>query len=48
MSYGDSWKPEYGEELEGIDRELGQLRAAIDAEHEKRDRRKQDAEARGH
>ena len=48
MSYGDSWKPEYGEELEGIDRELGQLRAAIDAEHEKRDRRKQDAEARKH
>lgn len=29
--------------LEGIDRELGQLRVVIDAEHRKRDRRKLEA-----
>ena len=43
ITSGISWKPENGEELEGIDRELGQLRAVIDAEHRKRDRRKLEA-----
>ena len=33
---GIDWKPEYGPELEAIDRELETLRGLIDREHEKR------------
>ena len=37
MSYmGIDWKPEYGPELEAIDRELAELRALVDMEHERR------------
>ena len=30
---GISWKPEYEEELAGIDKELAQLRILVDDEH---------------
>lgn len=33
---GVSWRPEYGPELESIDRELARLRKVIDAEHIRR------------
>ena len=34
---GINWKPEYEEELEGIDRELARLRELVDAGHVKRE-----------
>lgn len=33
---GMSWQPEYGPELDSIDRELVKLRKVIDAEHTRR------------
>lgn len=33
---GIDWRPEYGPELESIDRELVKLRRVIDAEHIRR------------
>lgn len=36
ITSGINWKPEYGEELAGIDKELEQLRVIVDKEHEKR------------
>lgn len=33
---GIHWKPEYGAELEKIDRELSELRPLVEQEHQKR------------
>lgn len=33
---GIDWKPEYGAELTGIDRELAELRKLVDQEHDRR------------
>lgn len=33
---GVDWKPEYGAEMEAIDRELAGLRKLVDQEHERR------------
>lgn len=36
ITSGINWKPEYDEELAGIDKELKVLRAIADKEHDKR------------
>jgi len=36
ITSGINWKPDYDEELAGIDKELEQLRVIVDKEHEKR------------
>lgn len=36
LTSGINWKPEYGPELEAVDRELKQLREVVDAEHNKK------------
>lgn len=36
MRSGRSWQPEYGAELQEIDRELAELRPLVDAEHGRR------------
>ena len=41
MHSGIGWKPEYGPELEAIDRELAMLREMVNQEHEKRRHKKQ-------
>ena len=33
---GKDWQPEYGPELERINREIAQLRKVVDAEHARR------------
>lgn len=38
ISSGINWKPEYEEELKGIDTELAHLRVLVDREHVKRER----------
>lgn len=37
MHSGVSWKPEFAQELEDIDREIAELRKIIDAAHDDRD-----------
>lgn len=44
---GISWKPEYGPELEAIDRELAELRKLVDQTHEKRGQEAQGKDAEG-
>ena len=39
MDSGVNWKPEYGPELEAIDRELSVLRELVDAEHQRQEQR---------
>lgn len=36
INSGINWKPEYEDELTGIDKELSQLRILVDAEHSRR------------
>ena len=47
MHSGISWKPEYGPELEAIDRELARLRALVDQAHEQKKQPAQSAAAEG-
>ncbi len=42
MHSGVSWKPEYGSELEAIDRELARLRALVGQAHEQKEQAAQD------
>ncbi len=36
LASGIKWKPEYGPELEAIDKEIEGLRVKVDLEHERR------------
>lgn len=37
LTAGIDWRPEYGPELEAIDKEIGGLRRLIDREHARRE-----------
>ena len=37
LHYGIDWKPEYGPELQQIDRELARLRPQVEQEHRRRE-----------
>ena len=37
VHYGIDWKPEYGPELQQIDRELARLRPQVEQEHRRRE-----------
>lgn len=40
VTSGINWKPEYDDEMKGIDMELANLRELVDAEHTKREQSK--------
>lgn len=45
MHSGESWKPEYGSELEAIDRELTRLRMLVGQAHDQKEQAAQSKEA---
>lgn len=47
MHSGISWKPEYGPELEAIDKELASLRVPVEQAHEQKKQPAQSAAAEG-